>query len=243
MSGEFSPRYAAIDARNRLLWRRLPKRLEAEAWRDGILATAGELDRQIGGPSDERLLSVRRRTVYAAISRAQRFASDKFLLTFDFSDPNITAGQRTQTTVPQQELFALNSPFIIKQARRFAARLRNESDTELGRIRRAFELAFGRPPSPDESELAQQFLMANTIGIERGLAFAMNVECFRRHRRLRNARRRQPRPCARSARHHSPPHGNRSRRVDVSLQRARFSTYRCRGQCRAGHPELDSFTA
>ena len=160
MSGEFSPRYAAIDAPNRLLWRRLPKRLEAEAWRDGILATAGELDRQIGGPSDERLLSGRRRTVYAAISRAQRFASDKFLLTFDFPDPNITAGQRTQTTVPQQELFALNSPFIIAQARRFAARLRNESDTDLGGIRRAFELAFGRPPSADESELAQQFLAA-----------------------------------------------------------------------------------
>ena len=47
MSGQFNPRYASIDPRNRLLWRRVPKRLEAEAWRDGILAVAGELDRRI----------------------------------------------------------------------------------------------------------------------------------------------------------------------------------------------------
>ena len=81
-------------------------------------------------------------------------------MTFDFPDPNITTGQRTQTTVPQQQLFALNSPFIVEQARLFSQRLQQELDTDLFRIRWAFELALGRPPCSDEVELAQSFLSA-----------------------------------------------------------------------------------
>ena len=108
------------------------------------------------------MLTGRRRTIYAAISRGQQYASDKFLRAFDFPDPNFTAGQRTQTTVPQQQLFALNSPFIIEQARRFAQRFESESDTDVSQIRRAFKLAYGRPPRPDELELAQQFIASVT---------------------------------------------------------------------------------
>ena len=158
MSGQYNAHYDEIDAPNRLLWRRPPKRLEAEAWRDGILAVAGELNRMIGGPSDLQLLSGRRRTIYAAISRAQQHASDQFLLNFDFPDPNITAGQRTLSTVPQQQLFAMNSPFVIQQARRFAQRLRLEKRDEAARIRHAFELAYARPPRLGELELSRQFL-------------------------------------------------------------------------------------
>src|SRR4029079_6045197 len=41
----------AVDAENRLLWRRTPLRLEAEAVRDAILAVSGRLDQQLGGAS------------------------------------------------------------------------------------------------------------------------------------------------------------------------------------------------
>ena len=156
MSGQFNPNYDMIDATNRLYWRRVPKRLEVEAWRDGILAVADELDRRVGGPSDDDLFAVRRRTLYAAISRAQRFASDKFLRTFDFPDPNISAGRRTPTTAPQQQLFALNSPFIVEQARRFAQRIR--TDDEKVFVRRTFQAAFGRPPRREELMLARHYM-------------------------------------------------------------------------------------
>src|SRR5262249_49775039 len=41
---------AAVDRENRLVWRRAPQRLEAEAYRDAVLAVSGELDRRLGGP-------------------------------------------------------------------------------------------------------------------------------------------------------------------------------------------------
>ena len=44
---------AAIDAGNRLLWRFSPRRLEAEAIRDGVLSTSGVLDLGMGGPGYE----------------------------------------------------------------------------------------------------------------------------------------------------------------------------------------------
>jgi hypothetical protein len=42
---------AAIDPENTMLWRMPRVRLEAEAIRDQILATAGTLDRRVGGPA------------------------------------------------------------------------------------------------------------------------------------------------------------------------------------------------
>ncbi|HEY1080973.1 MAG TPA: PSD1 and planctomycete cytochrome C domain-containing protein, partial [Prosthecobacter sp.] len=45
-----NPEGLAADAQTRLLWRFPPRRLEAEAVRDGILAVSGALDLRMGGP-------------------------------------------------------------------------------------------------------------------------------------------------------------------------------------------------
>ena len=42
---------------------------------------------------------------------------------FDFPDPNITSGGRVETTVPLQQLFVLNSEFMVANAGAVAARL------------------------------------------------------------------------------------------------------------------------
>ena len=87
------------------------RRLEVEAWRDAMLAVAGRLDRRIGGPSVSLdAPGNRRRTVYAAISRHDLAW---MLRLFDFPDPNITSGGRVETTVPLQQLFVLNSEFMV----------------------------------------------------------------------------------------------------------------------------------
>jgi hypothetical protein len=49
-SGRSTPRGKAVDAASRLLWRYPPRRLEAEALRDSILAVSGRLDMRMGGP-------------------------------------------------------------------------------------------------------------------------------------------------------------------------------------------------
>ena len=111
----------AKDPENVLLWRMNRRRLDVEAWRDAMLAVAGRLDSKIGGPSVSLDAPANeRRTLYAAISRHDLAW---MLRLFDFPDPNITSGGRVETTVPLQQLFVLNSEFMVANARAVAARL------------------------------------------------------------------------------------------------------------------------
>jgi hypothetical protein len=104
-----------------------------------------------GNRTDDRWASVqlaspdnRRRTFFAAISRHDL---DSLLRLFDFPDPNVTSDQRSVTTVPLQQLFVLNSEFLIRQAKALACRLNAASDeADASRIRHAFMLVYGRPP-------------------------------------------------------------------------------------------------
>ena len=110
-SSRFDSQGFAKDPGNTLLWRMNRRRLDVEAWRDAMLAVAGRLDATIGGPSVSLdAPGNRRRTVYAAISRHDLAW---MLRLFDFPDPNITSGGRVETTVPLQQLFVLNSEFMV----------------------------------------------------------------------------------------------------------------------------------
>ncbi|MEC8474257.1 MAG: DUF1553 domain-containing protein, partial [Planctomycetota bacterium] len=72
---------------------------------------------------------------------------------------NITSAQRTETTVPQQQLFVLNSPFMIRQAKALAARLHREApDSNEQRLELGFQLAYGRSPSEEEMNLGLNYL-------------------------------------------------------------------------------------
>lgn len=147
----------SIDADNRYLWRMNRRRLEVEAWRDALLSVSGKLDPQMEGPStDLSDPNNARRTVYAFISRHEL---NNMLRLFDFPDANITASTRSETTVPQQQLFVLNSAFMIEQAKAFAKRLDKEAGTDIeSKVKHAFMLAYGRPVTDAELELAKGYL-------------------------------------------------------------------------------------
>jgi hypothetical protein len=152
----YDERCAAVDPDNRLLWRMNRRRLEVEPWRDAMLSVTGNLDTSVGGPSAE-LSSPdhRRRTLYGAVSRHNL---DPVLRLFDFPDPNLTSDRRPVTSVPLQQLFVLNSDFMARQARAFAARVRDAEPTDTARTRRAFLWAYGRPPTDRELQLGEEFL-------------------------------------------------------------------------------------
>ncbi|MFN9987925.1 MAG: DUF1553 domain-containing protein [Pirellula sp.] len=154
------------DADNRYLWRMNRRRLDIEAWRDALLATSGRLDAKLQGPSTN-LAEARnnRRTVYAFISRHEL---DNTLRLFDFPDANITASTRAETTVPQQQLFVLNSPFMIEQSKAFAARIQTEAGPNPeDQIRMGYMLAFGRPVSDRELQLGLRYLQTEESEEER----------------------------------------------------------------------------
>ncbi len=147
-----------IDADNQWRWRMQRTRLDVESWRDALLTVSGLLDPSLGGPSFQLSdASSRRRTVYAKVSRHD-LAS--LLRLFDFPDANITSDKRTETTVPQQQLFVLNSPFMSQQAKAFAKRLQADAGLpdEASRIQRAYQLAYGRAATDVEMDLIQGYL-------------------------------------------------------------------------------------
>jgi mono/diheme cytochrome c family protein len=158
MSSDDNPRGHKIDPENRLLWRVNRRRLELEPLRDSLLAVAGRLDPAIGGPAVEitKPPYPTRRTVYGFIDRQNL---QNLFRTFDFASPDTTNAQRHETTVPQQALFMMNSPFVEEQARAVAARPDVLAYPEPARrIRYLYRLLFGRLPTADEVNLGFQFL-------------------------------------------------------------------------------------
>jgi len=148
----------SIDPDNRLLWRQNRRRLDFEAMRDAVLVAAGELDFATVGPSVDLAKQPfsRRRTVYGFVERQNL---PGMLRTFDFASPDHHSPQRFTTTVPQQALFLMNSPFVVEQARRLASRpdVLAEADPGL-RLQRFYRHALGRAATSEEIELGLDFV-------------------------------------------------------------------------------------
>ena len=146
------------DPENKLLWRMNRRRLDFEAQRDSLLTVAGRLDATVGGPSflAESVPSVPRRTLYSLVERERTLPS---LRSFDTADPAQHTPKRHVTTVPQQALFMMNSPFVAEQARVFAASIARETHgSDEDRIQYAYQRIFGREPTPDEVRIGLGFL-------------------------------------------------------------------------------------
>jgi hypothetical protein len=159
MSSRINGRNFARDGDNRLIWRMEPRRLDVEAWRDGLLAVTKSLDVTAGGPATQSLLESNRRTLYSVISRnGDKFQSDDFLRLFDFPSARATSAKRHTSIVPQQFLFMMNSSFMVKRAKALAARLNAEAQDNRSRIELAYRLLFDRVPTSDETRAATAFL-------------------------------------------------------------------------------------
>jgi hypothetical protein len=167
------PAGLAADAGCRLLWRFPPRRLEAEAIRDAILLASGKLDLAMGGPGFSAFLPnenyVRvydpkrefgpadwRRMVYQT---KVRMHEDGTFGAFDCPDAGQVCPRRPRSTTAFQSLNLLNSPFVLEQAGFLGARLRREAGDDAGRqVLRAFRLAFGRDPDPEELAAATRLV-------------------------------------------------------------------------------------
>lgn len=153
------------DPENRLLSRMPRRRLNFEAYRDSVLTACGNLDTTVGGPSVDILTQpfTSRRTIYARIDRQNLPGTFR---TFDFASPDTLSASRFETTVPQQALFQLNSPFIMHQAEQAESAL-NGSDTT-AKIRDLYTNILLRAPTDQESNQATLFL--KLTGIQRAKA-------------------------------------------------------------------------
>ncbi len=175
-----------------------PRRLEAEAVRDAMLAVAGELNRQMGGPGyhdfraflrggtqfyeplDPAGAAYQRRSVYRTWARG---GHNRLLDTFDCPDPSTSTPRRSVTTTPLQALALLNNSFVLRMADAFAERARRDVAEEGGggaadaaATRRLFELAYGRAPLPAEEGASVEFVQRH--GLAALARIVLNANAF-----------------------------------------------------------------
>ena len=108
------------------------------------------------------------RSVFLPILRDQIPES---LSLFDFPDASLVAGQRDSTNVPSQSLYLMNNPQAVAAADAFARRLgalevKNPQD----RFTKAYELAYGRPPTAEEGQAVKVFFQRFTDQYLKGKA-------------------------------------------------------------------------
>ena len=167
-----NPAGESIDPDNALLWRQNLRRVDAESFRDGVLAVNGRLNRKMGGPSffaplppevkatqtkpgkgwgESTENETLRRSVY--IYRKRSLAIP-LLEVLDRPNGDLPQPVRAVTTVAPQALILLNNSFMEAESEAMATRLERECGDDIGsRIDRAIWLALARPAT--ESEVLQ----------------------------------------------------------------------------------------
>ncbi|MBY0507160.1 MAG: PSD1 and planctomycete cytochrome C domain-containing protein [Bryobacteraceae bacterium] len=160
-----------------------PRRLEAEIVRDSILATAGTLDRTMGGSgvhpfidptlwqgssgrkwpgkSDEDP-STWRRGIYVFTKRT---IPVPMMEVYDKPDTVASCARRNRSTTSIQALIMMNGSFVDVQSRKFAERLSREAATPEEQVKLGFALALGRSPTAKETSAALSFLQSNSTGL------------------------------------------------------------------------------
>lgn len=170
LAGDARAKALSVDVENRLYWRGVSRRLDAESLRDAMLSVAGKLNPQAGGPG-YRDVSVTlnngttyyepldvdgdeyfRRTIYRFTPRGGR---SSLLDTFDCPDPSATAPRRSVTTTPLQALSLLNNSFVLRMSQYLAQRVEEKTGKDVSaQARRCWERVLLREPSEEELQLS-----------------------------------------------------------------------------------------
>lgn len=165
------------DPLNRLLAVFPRQRLDAEEIRDSLLQVAGLLDETIGGPpvyppqplfanqagfnentwkTSENPRDQNRRSVYIFVKRNNPYP---LLDTFDWANPQVVHAKREVTTTAPQALALINSDLVFGWSQVLAGRvIREAGDKDAARIKRLYELLYGREPAREETAKLVAFL-------------------------------------------------------------------------------------
>ena len=182
-SSRRQPAGSTADRENAWYGRYPVRRLDAEVLRDRILAVSGRLDPTPFGPavpvSEDSVGQVlpandsARRSIYLETRRTKPVS---FLSAFDAPVMAVNCERRIATTSAPQSLMLMNSDFVLNHAGALARRLRAETPAHPGRakpnldplIARAWQLAYQRPISPEESDWARAFVSQQLQTTARG---------------------------------------------------------------------------
>jgi hypothetical protein len=181
-SSQSTPDKDLKDAENNLVSRFNRTRLDYEAMRDAIAQVTSTLNQGLMGGRSVPLNAAdvdSWRTVYQFVDRYDQATVPAM---FDFANPDGHSPQRITTTVPQQALFLMNSPFMQKQAGSLAAKLPITGSTpDSETVKTLYRRTLSRDPKTDELDLAQRFLSeAGSLQNEVAFRWAYGTERLQR---------------------------------------------------------------
>ena len=148
-SSEHRDNAANLDGDNRMLWRMNRMRLDADSYRDFVLAAADRLDLTVGGPSERQFITgppvqltptldytaydwsalpKHRRSIYRFVWRG---VPDPFMDTLDFPDLGLLAPNRSFSASSLQSLALYNNSFVLH----FSSELGKQITTPAAAIR------------------------------------------------------------------------------------------------------------
>jgi hypothetical protein len=166
----------SIDPENRLLWHANRRRLEGEAIRDCMLASANRLSPKSGGPgvmpplSDELMNTLlkdqwkpspneedhRRRSIYIFARRNLRFP---IFEAFDRPETTASCPRRPQSTIAPQALLLLNSEFSLNTARDLAEYARTQAGNDQdAQVNLVYRRSLSHAPTQAQLKRARKLL-------------------------------------------------------------------------------------
>lgn len=185
-----------IDAQNRLLWRQHRLRLDADAYRDYVLAVSGRLDLTMGGPAiqqfhqrpgpqatpildytayDWSTPGANRRSIYRYVWRG---IPDPMMAVLDFPDLGLLAPVRGFSASPLQSLTLSNHPFVLHHSQAMAERIEAATEDVAERVRRAVRDAWQREPNAEEMERMGQLVRTHGLAALCRVLFNSNEFLF-----------------------------------------------------------------
>ena len=133
-----------------------PRRLEFEPMRDALLQVGGMLDARMGGRSALLTDSNHRRAVYGY---TDRYRIPALMRNFDVANPDTSIARRSETLVPLQALFLMNSSFVHQQAEAVLKRPEIAgAKGDAAKITMIFRAVLSRDPVAEELAMAQACL-------------------------------------------------------------------------------------
>ncbi|MBM4002449.1 MAG: DUF1553 domain-containing protein [Planctomycetes bacterium] len=167
---------AAIDSDNRLLWRQNRLRLDADAYRDFVLAVSGRIDFTMAGPAIQHFQQSpgaqltpkldyavydwaspgsNRRSIYRYVWRG---IPDPLMSALDFPDLGLLAPTRSNSISPLQALALFNNNFVLFHSQAMARQIGEQTTDIDQQIVEALQRAFQRMPSAVEQEQFRSYV-------------------------------------------------------------------------------------
>jgi hypothetical protein len=190
------PEAIAVDAQNRFVWKQNRLRLDADAFRDYVLAISGRLDQTMGGPAIQHFTQQpgpqstpklnyaaydwtspgsNRRSIYRYVWRG---IPDPLMSSLDFPDLGLLAPSRTFSASPLQALALMNNPFVLHHAHQTAERLSQDAPELDDQVRSLVQLTLQREPLNAELDAMKPYAQKHGLAALCRIIFNSNEFLF-----------------------------------------------------------------